>query len=312
MRTPDNPPTPSRVSRSLGDRLRAEAKRRGRPAGDVRREFVFQRFLGRVFAEPGNRWVLKGGTGLLIRIRQARPSKDVDLVVPATTFDLEEALAALRTDIAADAGDHLTFALDSVARSIDEQSAVLLRVTCLVEARPFEHFTIDLSTRTRLTAKVDRIRPRPVLDLADATPLPRFVLYPLPDQVADKLCAMYGRYGVSQQPSTRYRDLVDLVLITTTTELDATLTTAAVTAETTRRNCTLPPTIKSPGPKWQAGYARVARELPLNPNLRTLTGALETVAACLDPVLTTTATGTWNPQTRRWQIEGGGPLPQRT
>ncbi|MGC4937172.1 nucleotidyl transferase AbiEii/AbiGii toxin family protein [Kribbella sp. DT2] len=301
MRTPDIPPNPARVSRSLGDRLRAEAKRRGRSAGDLRREFVFQRFLGRVFAEPGSRWVLKGGTGLLVRIQRARPSKDVDLVVPAAAFDLDKAVAALRTDIAADAGDHLTFVVDSLARSSDEPTIALLRITCLIEARPLERFTIDLSTRTRLTAKADRIRPRPVLDLAGATPLPRFVLYPLPDQVADKLCAMYGQYGPAQQPSTRYRDLVDLVLITTTTELDATMTIRAITTETARRNCPLPPAIESPGPEWQAGYARVARELPLESNLRTLPGAIETVATCLNPVLAATATGTWNPRTRRWQ-----------
>jgi hypothetical protein len=40
---------------TLGDRLRAEAKRRGRPAGDVRREFVFQRFLARMFSDPQRR-----------------------------------------------------------------------------------------------------------------------------------------------------------------------------------------------------------------------------------------------------------------
>ena len=91
MSTPSKPPSPAIIRRSLGDRLRTEAKHRGRPAGDLRREFVFQRFLGRVFAKPGSRWVLKGGTGLLVRIREARYSKDIDLVVPGENINLDEA-----------------------------------------------------------------------------------------------------------------------------------------------------------------------------------------------------------------------------
>jgi hypothetical protein len=267
----------------------------------VRREFVFQRFLGRVFAEPHSRWVLKGGAGLLIRIQQARDSKDVDLVVPVSVFDLTEAVDALRATIAVDAGDQLTFVVDNVARSTEEHSIALLRVTCSTGARPFERFTIDVSSRTRLVAKVDRIRPRPVLDLIGADPLPRFALYPLPDQVADKLCAMYSRYGAGGGPSTRYRDLVDLVLIVTTSQLDAALTTQAIAVEAARRGCALPDRVTSPGPEWKAGYSHAVRAVPLEADLRTLDGALVVVGTCLGPVLAASATGTWNPRARRWQ-----------
>jgi Nucleotidyl transferase AbiEii toxin, Type IV TA system len=116
----------------------------------------------------------------------------------------------------------------------------MLRVTCYTGATPFERFTIDLSTQTHVVAKLDRVRPQPVIELAGAEPLPEFVLYPLPDQIADKVCAMYGRYGATNMPSTRYRDLVDLVLIATTNELDAMLTIRALRGERARRGCTLP------------------------------------------------------------------------
>lgn len=131
-------PNPATVRRSLGDRLRAEAKRRGRPTAGVRREFVFQRFLARVFSEPHCQWVLKGGTGLLVRIREARYSKDIDLVVPIDHVDLDGAVDSLRADIRTDTGDHLTFAIDSVTRPSDGQSAAMLRVTCYTGTTPFE------------------------------------------------------------------------------------------------------------------------------------------------------------------------------
>lgn len=302
MNQQDRPPSPAGVRRSLGDRLRVAAKHRGRPPGDVRREFVFQRFLGRVFTEPEGRWVLKGGTGLLVRIQEARYSKDIDLVVPGEDFDLDESVEALRADIRIDAGDHLNFAIDRVTQPNDGQSAAVLRVTCYTGATPFERFTVDLSARTHIVAEVDRIRPRAVLDLDGADPLPEFVLYPLPDQVADKVCAMYGRYGATGKPSTRYRDLVDLVLIATTNELDAVLMIEAVSRETVRRSCMLPTRIEDPGPEWRASYPRAAREIALPADLRTLDGALDAVGACLSPVLAGTAVGTWNPDARCWGI----------
>jgi predicted nucleotidyltransferase component of viral defense system len=298
--THDSQPSPASVRRSLGNRLRAEAKRRGRPTGEVRREFVFQRFLARVFTDPDCQWVLKGGTGLLVRIRQARYSKDIDLLVPGEEFDLDAAVDSLRADLGSDTGDHLTFAVDSATRSSDGQSAAMLRVTCYTGTTPFERFTIDLSSRTHVVAQLERVHPRPVIELAGAEPLPEFVLYPLPDQLADKVCAMYGRYGVTNLPSTRYRDLVDLMLITTTSELDALLTIRALHGETARRGCTLPPQLESPGPEWQAGYARIALQSNLPAQLQALDQALEAARVCLDPILAGTATGTWNPDTRRW------------
>jgi hypothetical protein len=37
--------------------------------------------------------------------------------------------------------------------------------------------------------------------------------YPLVDHVADKVAATFDRYGQMEAPSTRYRDLVDLVAV---------------------------------------------------------------------------------------------------
>jgi hypothetical protein len=44
---------------------------------------------------------------------------------------------------------------------------------------------------------------------------------PLIDHVADKVAATYERYGETRMPSTRYRDLVDLISIVTGTSVPA-------------------------------------------------------------------------------------------
>src|SRR2546425_13356204 len=45
--------------------------------------------------------------------------------------------------------------------------------------------------------------------------------YPLVDHVADKVAATYERHGAEQVPSTRYRDVVDLVSIVTGASVSA-------------------------------------------------------------------------------------------
>jgi hypothetical protein len=45
--------------------------------------------------------------------------------------------------------------------------------------------------------------------------------YPLVDHVADKVAAMFELHGEKCAPSTRYRDLVDLVAIVISASVDA-------------------------------------------------------------------------------------------
>ncbi|MFF0264698.1 nucleotidyl transferase AbiEii/AbiGii toxin family protein [Kribbella sp. NPDC004536] len=68
--------------------VKAAAAARGLPAERVRRELILQRFLARIFIEPTNDWVLKGGTSLAVRSPSARYSKDIDLFTPQPTKNL--------------------------------------------------------------------------------------------------------------------------------------------------------------------------------------------------------------------------------
>ncbi|MFF0264699.1 nucleotidyl transferase AbiEii/AbiGii toxin family protein [Kribbella sp. NPDC004536] len=158
---------------------------------------------------------------------------------------------------------------------------------------------MDLSLNQRAAEPVDWEQPRPVVELPGADPLPRFALYPLPEQMADKLCAMYGRYR--DMPSSRYRDLVDLTLIVTTHELDAAQTLRALRGEAGRRGIELPDALTSPGPSWSHGYRGSAVETSLDPELQSLDAALSLVGHCLGPLLAgARTTGRWNPTQLAW------------
>jgi hypothetical protein len=132
--------------------------------------------------------------------------------------------------------------------------------------------------------------------------LPEFALYPLADQIADKVCAMYETHR-DGTPSTRYHDLVDLILIiTSSTGVDAARTTFALQAEATHRDLALPTPLTSPGAQWPAGYRKEAVMAGLSAELHDLEQALAVVGSCLDPLLGgEIAGGIWDATEQRWQ-----------
>jgi Nucleotidyl transferase AbiEii toxin, Type IV TA system len=285
--------------RSLNDRIRAAARARGVSAQQLQRQFLLQRFLARVFDVPDGPWVLKGGAGLLVRIPGARHSQDVDLARAGT--DVATAVAELRELAGRDVGDPLRFVVGDPTSMTGARPGAQVRVDVYLGVTHFDRFPVDLATGGRLVTRLDHARPAPVVDLPGLPELPTFVLYPLADHLADKVCAMYEVHGPHGRPSTRYRDLVDILLIIGTFALDGEQAGAALAAEAARRTLELPRTLNSPGPGWATGYRAVARESSLDPALRDLDTALATAGACLNTLLIGAATpGRWNPTHHRW------------
>jgi hypothetical protein len=264
----------------------------------VQREFYLQVFLARIFGAPDARWVLKGGTGLLIRMPGARYTKDIDLL--HTDQDVDGALAEIREICGVRDGDPFRFIMDGSELMSGGVDGVRIKIAVFLGTAELERFTIDLSTRLEFVGRIDWRSPTPVIDLDElVSPLPKVALYPLPDQLADKVCAMFETHPTGV--SGRYRDLVDLVLIIRECEFDARTVCIALAAESTRRRLQLPPSMYAPGPDWSRGYPATARDTDLRPELRVLETALDYVRACLDPVLSgLVTTHTWSPQGHTW------------
>ena len=124
--------------------------------------------------------------------------------------------------------------------------------------------------------------------------------YPLVDHIADKVGATVQRYGDAERPSTRFKDLVDLVAIITEVSVSADLQMAALASEGRRRGTRMPTSFDVPDRGlWERGYAAEARRslLLIAP---TLTEALALVRPFVDPLLTGAATGRWDPTVGRW------------
>ena len=268
-----------------------------RPFAEVRREFLYQRFLARVF-DGESAWVLKGGIGLLTRLPGARHSRDIDLVHLAAGPGAAE--AEIRALGRMDLGDYLRFeVVRAVPLSVED--ALRLKTDAYVGASRWESFDVDISCERHFVASIEPIRPTPIIDVAGAPELPLFRLYPLVDQIADKVAAMYETHG--GEPSNRYRDLVDLVLLTGLEKLDAALLNAALQARQrfSRSPLALPSKLTSPGTTWRAGFSREARRSSVPIALQDLDAALSYVADCLDPALSgSVSSGKWDPTKRIW------------
>ena len=121
-------------------------------------------------------------------------------------------------------------------------------------------------------------------------------LYPLSAQVADKVCATLSVHnGV---PSSREKDLVDLVVIAVTMTIDADQTRLAIQHEARRRLLTLPEVFTAPA-NWGAVYASHAKNTPASGH--TITDARKLMVSFIDPLLNGTITeSAWSPADLAW------------
>ena len=121
---------------------------------------------------------------------------------------------------------------------------------------------------------------------------------PVADHIADKHAAMLSTHN--DRKSTRYRDLVDLVLLATTHTIDATDLYRALLSEYAHRDLKVPTEFTLPSDDWVAGYEQAAKTAPNLPHT-SATAAVQLVAALLNPVLAGRNDGTWNPTTATWE-----------
>lgn len=269
-----------------------------RHTGDLIRQAHYDRFLCRIFSEAdAAQWVLKGGTGMLARVRDARRTLDADLSRAGVGKD--QALADLRRLAELDLGDHFRFVYREHHEILTDDAQPYTdgyRVTfdAYLGVRLIETIKVDLSVGVFPADGLEVVEP------ANRLGLPRLVtrpyrLYPVANQIADKVCATISDYG--GRPSTREKDLVDLVIIAATQSVDALVLRQAIRSECTRRRLRFPEEFGVPA-YWGAAYARLAKNTPAEPY--PITAARGLLSEFIDPILTGEVVGAWHPETRVW------------
>lgn len=261
----------------------------------------FNRFLSRVFIDGDNTpWLLKGGTSMLARIPSTRATLDIDLY--HRNSDLDRSLNELRRLIRADLGDHFLFEYAGHAQSLGGEQqpyaeAYRVKFSVYIGAQPKGFLHVDLAIGVGITAPATTTHPANALDLPRLVSNP-YRLYPTVDQIADKVCATHQTYN--GRGSTREKDLVDLVVLALTQDIDGAALTTALQAETRRRRMTPIQRFAIPT-GWGAGYRKLARTVILCADHPAADLAAELVSRLIDPALTGDASGKWwSKQKRKW------------
>lgn len=202
-------------SEQLDRALKKAVRSRGGNPGDGYRQALRDRFLCRIFSDPEARFILKGGSGLLARIPDGRATRDIDFATVVRESS-ESALTAIVELAGKDMGDFLTFKLDKWTESLDENGysrLLKLRFQTFMGHEEKDPILIDLSLDCSITQPAERIAPanRVCVDGLESCD---YLVYPLPDQLADKLCAIMERHP-GGWPSSRMKDLVDVVYYAT-------------------------------------------------------------------------------------------------
>ncbi len=178
---------------------------------------------------------------------------------------------------AGDIGDWFRLELAASQPTGDVVRGVRVPVKAYIGIAPWAQFHVDLvGSDLRMTGQPDDVPPLAPLAMPGIVQH-GYRAYPLVDHVADKVAATYQRYGGQAKPSTRYRDLVDLVAIVIGAEIAAQPQRAALDSEFKRRGITFPTRFAIPDRSlWATGYAAAAAE-SLLPIARTLDEALAIV-----------------------------------
>lgn len=288
-------PSPQAFRQALTDKLRDAAKDSPWTLSQLQRQMAYDRLLERLYVVDDG-WVVKGATALLARGIGVRGTIDVD-VYRERARELAE--AELREAASRDIGDWFTFELGP-GRAVATDAAVRIPVTAYVGTASWAAFHVDLvGSDLRMTGEPERVPPLARVLMPDIEQH-GYRAYPLVDHIADKISATVQRYSDQERPSTRFKDLVDLVAIVTAVSVAADLQMAALASEARRRGTRMPASFDVPDRGlWERGYAAEAGRSLLT-TAPTLSEALAVVRPFVDPLLAGAAVGRWDPKLGRW------------
>lgn len=291
--------------RALETRLNAVSRIGGRSLARLRKEVVFDRLLARLVATASDRWVLKGGLALDYRFGdRARTTKDIDLAVDG---DEASATGDLLTAQATDLGDFFIFTIERTPDldPTDDGSAIRYHARAELAGRPFDEFILDVGFDP--PDATEALRGVDLLGFAGIEPVATQAI-PLETHVAEKLHAYTRTYVVAGRPSTRVKDLLDLVLISAEAAVDGRRMGRAIEGTFARRAThAVPVLLPRPPRAWRTPYAKLAKETGLPSEIET---GFAMASAFVDPVLKDPSPSrTWDPTDGRWSSASRRPTP---
>jgi len=154
---------------ALEQRLRARAAGGGARVARDRKRVAFDRLLARLNDAVPDRWLLKGGFALDLRLHErARTTRDVDIEWQTVE---EQLLDALIEATSVDVGDYFAIQVERTATPPDRLGGShRFRVTATLAGRPFETFLLDIGLRSDPITEYDTLATPDLLAFAEIEP----------------------------------------------------------------------------------------------------------------------------------------------
>ncbi len=275
---------------ALEQRLKTRAGGDGAHLARDRKRIAFDRLLARLGDVAPDRWLLKGGFALDLRLAdRARSTRDVDLEWQTSEEELAEMLinaAGLTSD------DFFTFTIERAGIPPERLGgAYRFRVTASLAGRLFETYLLDVAIATLPVDEHDTLT-SDLLSFAEVEPV-EIPAIPLERHLGEKLHAYTRRYR-DDRPSSRAKDLIDIVLIRELKAFEAQRLHDKIAKVFQARETQPPRALPAPPSEWAVPYQTLAAEVGLDRDLST---GHRLAADFLDPVLRN------DPNLGHWDIE---------
>ncbi len=284
--------------------VKAAARRSGQDVGKAIEAYYPGRLLERVFSVEEPTFILKGGRGVLARTTDARFTRDTDVIYEGHSLD--DALEELKHLAAIDLGDFLEFRFVSADRIAEDQEYRdgyrVVFTPVLGGTKMMSNVLIDLVVDQVDSGSADVLKPANRLDV-EGLPAFDYHVYPVVSAVADKVCATMQTYS-GGRPSSRVRDLADIVVYATVEPMDGRSLSERLALESGLRRVDLSRGFSIPE-GWHGAlsrsFARSAREARIPEGLCDVDEAERLAKRCVDPAIAGEVDGmTWDHRRLQW------------
>ena len=220
--------------------------------------FYFHRLLCRVFSDSDSSFVLKGGLGVLARTTDARYTRDIDLTT--SSLDIDAAVEELKILASKDLGDFVSFGYigcNPIKAEDEYREGRTITFDVFLGAKRIQTVSVDLVADEIDCGEPDRISPADRVELAGVESCD-YLVYPAERAIADKVCGIAERHG--GRPSSRVKDLVDIVVYARNVAFGFDVLSAVLKTEISARKLALRRIFSVP-PEWGDAQARQYRKL---------------------------------------------------
>lgn len=282
--------------RALETRLRQQSLQSHVPLVRLRKMVAFDRLLARLLASQPERWVLKGGLALQLRLGdRARTTKDIDLLFVEAP---EGIYRQIREAANLQLGDWFSFEVGRPSNHLDKDGGGIRHsIHSLLDGRTFEIFHLDVGVGQTIVEPVEYLNTPSLLSFAEITSV-SVPCFPISQQLAEKVRAYVQEYVSGR--SSRVKDLVDIILLAEMGELSGKMLEKAISIAFSSSGIeTIPVSLPPPPREWATSFRRLADEVRLSE--RDLDSAYSSAQRFIDPILAGTGVSAqWYPDRWSW------------